>query len=107
MNNVRIAVLKDSGKRYIVQQIEMVFRPDGELNTDRTKVHCWGEVQRVKGLATKHAESKSFGYDQVTVTEVQKTSELLLQLFEQTVQDLRDRGIRFTQSRKGDVRVYL
>lgn len=75
---VRIAKVKATGQRYIVQQLD--FRSD--------QAHCWGEVlvaDSRKGL--RHEGSKSFGLNQVEISkDTLLTQALMDELFEQSVQ---------------------
>ena len=86
MEKTRIATVKATGKRYIVDQLD--FRAN--------KAHVWGEVTSVtaKGAAlqTRHDGRKAFLLDAVTIAEVDRTQELLRGLFDQGTQGLRDKG---------------
>lgn len=73
MKKIRIATVKASGDRYVVQQVD--FRTE--------KVHVWGEVTSCKNLSMKHAGSLHFFVHDVTITEVDRTQELVFQLFDQ------------------------
>jgi hypothetical protein len=70
---IRIATVKSTGRRYIVQQL--CFRTN--------RVHCAGEVVRVHNLQTTHSASHAFAMGDVVVSETTKTQDLVLELFEQ------------------------
>ena len=78
MSTVRVATVKATGKRYIVQQVD--FRAE--------KVHCWGEVvvtSERKG--TKHEGTKAFILSAVDIqNDVPFDDKLMRELFEQTKQ---------------------
>ncbi len=72
-NTKRIATVKATGDRYIVQQLDM-----------RTgKVHCWGELTAYRGLSTKHGPSITFDRADVDVAESMWTQVLVNVLFAQ------------------------
>lgn len=95
MEKTRIATVNqgpDAGKRYVVQCMHI-----GRGGNDPDKVHCWGEVVKVvqkgRALQTTHAaDSRTFLASAVTVTEVDRTPELLDALFRQQVEGLRAKG---------------
>lgn len=86
MEKTRIATVKATGKRYVVNQLD--FR--------ESKAHCWGEVVEVKqkgrALQTRHDGQKTFLLDAVDISEVDRTPELLRSLFQQHVDALREKG---------------
>ncbi len=101
MDKTRIATVKATGKRYIVNQLD--FRAN--------KAHVWGEVTAVvpKGrvLQTRHDGQKTFLLDAVDITEVPRTRELLEALFNQRLDGLRAQGhvISDHTTRRGNRRV--
>lgn len=76
MNTVRVATVKATGRKYIVQYIDF----------QTNKVHCWGEVfvtSERKG--TKHDGTKAFILSAVDVqNDVPFNDKLMGELFEQT-----------------------
>lgn len=92
---IRIATVKATGVRYIVQQLS-IPKP-GEVG----RVHCWGEVVAHRGGETRHSGNKTFLADAVTVTEVAKTHALVEGLFQQHIAGLRSKGNVVTSNRKG------
>jgi hypothetical protein len=95
MEKTRIATINqgsDAGKRYVVQRMHF-----GKGGNDPDKVYCWGEVVKVvqkgRALQTTHAsDSRTFLASAVTVTEVDRTPELLDALFRQHIDGLRAKG---------------
>ncbi|MGD9749435.1 MAG: hypothetical protein AB7W59_00405 [Acidimicrobiia bacterium] len=71
----RIATVKATGARYIVQSLD--FKSD--------LAFCWGEVVWVQGTRTKHEESKRFPLAEVEIATVERTPALCVELFEQAV----------------------
>jgi hypothetical protein len=71
----RIATVKATGARYLVQSLD--FRAN--------QAFCWGEVVWAQGSRTKHEESKRFALCDVEIAPVDKTPELCAELFEQAV----------------------
>jgi hypothetical protein len=68
---MRLAVVKATGKRYIVRKMEY------------TRVRCWGEVKRVTGFSSQHGDDKLFILDKVDILNVDRTEELLKELWMQ------------------------
>lgn len=95
--SIRIATHNATGSRYLVQQISMGKTPAED------RVHCWGEVASVKGLSSRHEESKSFLRSEVTVTEVEKTFPLLQALWHQNIRNLKAAGKSVSLNRTGSV----
>lgn len=93
MAKIRIATVKATGKKYIVQQ------------WFGGKVHCWGELVSYKGLSTKHGESKSFLEDFVTLETVDQNQSLVESLFAQAVQVKEEAGKTLVHH-KNSVTVY-
>lgn len=87
---IRIATVKATGERYVVQQID--FRSN--------KVHCWGELISFSGerggsaFRKTHAGSKAFLADAVTVTEVEQSEALVKELFAQAKRAQRTGALR-------------
>lgn len=76
---IRLATVKATGKRFIVQQIN--------FKTDR--VHCWGSVSWVGDRAsTRHQASKVFDLDDVSLASVTQTSSLVVELFKEYFEEL-------------------
>lgn len=96
---IRIATVTATNKKYIVQRME--FPSSGPA-----KVHCWGELVYMKGLRTKHEDSKCFLASAVTVADVEKTVALERELFDQAVAAKRDAGFRITTSKSGKTVTY-
>lgn len=94
MTTIRLATVKATGKRYVVQQMD--------LRRATPVVHCWGEVSsfRLPGT-TKHRGSKTFILEAVDVTEVERTAELLTALWHQGLEALRAEGHGVHLSRTG------
>lgn len=82
MAHCRIATVTKTGERFIVQQI----------NLAAGIVHCWGEVTRAEGLKSHHAASVRYMRSHVTIQEVEKTAELLQDLFMQRIRRLQREG---------------
>ena len=80
---IRVATVKATGKKFIVQQLEFSKNP---------KAHCWGNLLEYKGLSSKHEGSISFAMKDVEISEVPRTIQLLDAMFMQTVHERRDRG---------------
>lgn len=79
MNLVRIATVKSTGKRYIVQQLD--------FKTNRA--HCWGELMSydTKKSSRTFEGAKAFDLNEVTIAkDVPLTPKLLDELFEQSVE---------------------
>jgi len=85
-SKVRLAVVNETGRRYIVQQAD--FRA--------YEVMCWGEVVGYTGTATRHGPSKTFRLNKVHIVLADRTATLADDLLDQTKSLLRDRGIRPT-----------
>lgn len=96
----RIATVKATGKRYVVQSLELPKDP-----RHAKKAHCWGEVVSYKGGSAKHGESKHFLLDAVDITEVERTPALLRALWDQGIESLRAKGheVVVRTSRRGNV----
>ena len=77
---IRVATVKATGKRFVVQQLEFSKNP---------KAHCWGNLVEYKGLSSKHDPSISFDLKDVEISEVPRTIQLLDALFQQTAQERR------------------
>lgn len=100
MTLYRIATVKATGKRYIVQFID--FRAN--------KVVCWGELTSHRGLSSKHEGTKAFMLDFVEIApEAPKTEALMAQLFQQMLASKREEGhqIDVRHTRKGNTRYQL
>ena len=69
----RFATVKATGSRYLVINVDF----------GSGKVFCWGEVEAVRGLGTRHAAQRVFVMDAVTLATVPKTQELVDSLFQQ------------------------
>lgn len=93
--SIRLATHNATGSRYLVQQVSMGKTPAED------RVHCWGEVASVKGLASRHEESKTFLRSEVTVTEVEKTFPLLESLWRQNIRTRKAAGQNITLNRTG------
>jgi hypothetical protein len=78
MSNYRIATVKSSGHRYLIQRMSFEGSP---------KVHCWGEIHGYthSGSKTKHGESKTFLKSAVEISESPKTFDLIHDLFLQGI----------------------
>ena len=86
MSDVRIATVKATGERFIVQRLYIA------ADAKDSKCFTWGQLTSYKGLASKHAPSKTFLLSAVEIKEVRKTPALLAELMEQHVKDLETRG---------------
>lgn len=88
--------MKATGDRYIVQRMVI-----GKTDAD-SRVHVWGEVVSMRtgrghtdeerlatGASTKHAESKAFTRDAVTIEEVDMTGHVAQALFVQGARNLK------------------
>lgn len=99
---VRLATVKATGRRYVVQQLTVPT-----ILGQPTIVRCWGEVVGYKGTvakpgqdpaelgaSTSHSTSVAFTRDAVDITDVKMTGTLTHELFRQThvVRGLRDPG---------------
>jgi hypothetical protein len=83
---VRIATVKKTGARYIVQQCEF---KQGDLRAGI--VHCWGEVAEVRGTETQHhARARVFSVHDVELTLEHKTHALCVELLKQGARVLDD-----------------
>lgn len=95
----RIATVKATGDRYIVQRI-------GDIGTPRAKVFVWGEVVSMRtgrgdtdaqrlatGASTKHAQGKAFAMDAVDIAEVDVTGHVAEQLLVQGARNMKARSI--------------
>jgi hypothetical protein len=79
MNLVRIATIKATGKRYVVQQLD--------FKTNRA--HCWGELMSydTKKSSRTHEGAKAFDLNEVTIArDVPLTNKLLDELFAQSLE---------------------
>lgn len=104
----RIATVKATGDRYIVQRLSI-----GATDA-QTRVYVWGEVlsfktgrghTRVEQLATsastKHGPSKAFTRDAVDIAEVDVTGNVAEELLKQATRNVSNvRGIQSRQVRK-------
>lgn len=101
MTKQRIATVKATGDRYIVQRLDI-----GE----KIVVRCWGEVTSYKtglgrthaerkatGASTKHAASKAFVRDAVDIAEVEVTGFVAEELLAQAARNMPN--VRGTSSR--------
>ncbi len=94
---VRIATIKKTGKKYLVQFID--FRAN--------KVVCWGEVVTFSGTGTRHEGTKAYLLEAVEVgSEEPKTQAMVSCLFDQMMASKREEGhtIDVSVSRKGNIR---
>lgn len=91
----RIATVKATGKKYIVQFID--FRAN--------KVVCWGEVELRTGLRTKHGPNKAFLLEAVEIKEEPKTEALVQALVDQFLTGLTEEGhvVDVRVSRRGNI----
>lgn len=79
MNLYRIATVKATGKKYVIQQID--FRTD--------RVHTWGELMSydTKKCSRTFEGAKAFAINEVSIAkDVPLTTKLLDELFEQSVE---------------------
>jgi hypothetical protein len=74
MKDIRIAKVKATGARYVVQRLDFGKAP---------KALVWGEVVAMRGTQTKHAGSKQFALSEVEVVNATKTETLVAELFQQ------------------------
>lgn len=90
----RLATVKTTGKKYFVNFVD--FRAN--------KVHCWGEVERSKGLKTWHGPAKVFLLEAVDLSEVHKDGWLVQILVDQMIASLREDGhnVEETRTRRGN-----
>lgn len=79
---IRIATVNETKVRYIVQSIDF----------DTDLVYVWGEVYSFRNLKSRHFESKRFSLNEVTITRIARTVELLRELFEQSKRELKREG---------------
>lgn len=93
---VRIATVKATGQRFLVQQ----------LSLDTGRAHCWGHVTSFKGRSTKHTASKHFVLDTVEVTEAPMTEGLAAELFEQYIGALSTAGWVLSRTRGGNYKIH-
>lgn len=99
MPQIRIATVKATGRRYIVQQIDFSRTPT---------VHCWGEVTAVSSGRRQvqgHDDSLSFPREAVEVAAVKDTAELRNSLTRQGVDFLQAQGHFVSQTRCGNWRI--
>jgi hypothetical protein len=92
IRKVRIATVKQTGRKYLVQQIDFQAKPE-------PIVRCWGEVESAKatsngGGSSRHGESKAFVKSAVEITEVEKTWDLIDELWQQSQQAKRAKGYK-------------
>ncbi len=86
----RIATVKVTGKKYLVNYLD--FRTN--------KAICWGEVTKIEGLKTWHDKPEKFSLNEVELGPEQvKTSAFLSQLFQQTVDGLKEKGAKVVSDR--------
>lgn len=96
-NLYRIATVKATGKKYLVNYID--FRTN--------KVVCWGEVTKAKGLKTWHEPNKVFLLDAVEISPEQPKDQAFVDsLFYQCIDSKRSEGydIEVKQSARGNIR---
>ena len=80
---VRIATVKATGKKYIVQFID--FRAN--------KAVCWGEVVTFRGTGTRHEGTKAWLLEAVEIgAEEPKTQAIVSCLFDQMIASKREEG---------------
>lgn len=99
-NLYRVATIKATGKKYLVQFID--FRAN--------KVVCWGELVSHRNLASKHEGTKAFLLDSVDIApEAPRTLALMKELWEQSIASKREEGhiIDVRTSRRGNVKATL
>lgn len=92
MTTVRLARVKATGKRYVVQQISF-----GEAEST---VHCWGDVVSFKGLSAKHEAAVKFPLSEVEILKERRTAGLLRELVSQHIRSLRERGYEVVENRR-------
>lgn len=85
MSKVLLAVVKESGRAYIVQQRKL--SPSGEVT-----VYCWGAVTKFRGAVRTHGPSVSFSSSAVDLIEVAGDEELSIALFEDHLRALKAAG---------------
>lgn len=91
MTKTRIATVKATGDRYLVQRMSI------DTDPRLSRVYCWGEVMGMKtsaarteaealakGASTTHAASKTFLRDAVDVVEIEVTGAVARELMQQT-----------------------
>jgi hypothetical protein len=96
----RIATVKATGKKYIVNYID--FRAN--------KVVCWGEVTKRVGLKTWHGPNKVLLLDAVEIGPEQVKDEALMQeLVDQMIHGLREEGhqVDVRTSSRGNIRYQI
>jgi hypothetical protein len=94
MSTIRIATVTETGKRYVIKQLQFGSGTTGTA-------YCWGECVSHKGLNAKFESGQTFRLDQVTVKEVERTTGLLSELVAQRIGGLRAAGHTVTMSRTG------
>jgi hypothetical protein len=101
MSKQRIATVKATGDRYIVQRMSI------GSDESSTRVFVWGEVTSYKtgrgysdeerlatGASTKHADSKVFVRSAVDIEEVEVTGHFAQKLMAQAMRNLKNvRGV--------------
>jgi len=81
----RLATVKATGDKYFVLYIDFGAEPI---------VHCWGEVSRYENLKTYHQpEPRRFKLSEVDITEQFKTLDLVQDMFEQNLRQLKNKGL--------------
>lgn len=98
---IRVATVKATGRKYIVQSLDMPRSRAGDIIDEQIKVYCWGEVIRYRGLESKHQGIKCFLRSGVDIAEVPKTEWLLKELFIQMLDERRERGTVIVASKSG------
>ena len=97
---IRVATVKASGKKYIVQFID--FRAN--------KVVCWGEVATFRGLGTRHEGTKAFLLEFVEIApEAPKTDALVTELMNQMFASKRAEGhdLEVHRTNRGNIRYQI
>ncbi len=97
MTLFRIATVKATGKKYLVNYID--FRAN--------KVVCWGEVTRTKGLRTWHGPNKAYLLDAVEISKEQPKDQAFVDsLFFQCIDGKREEGydIDVRRTPRGNIR---
>lgn len=95
---IKLVTHKLTGKKYIYRT-KATDAINGEL------FYCWGEVCIVKGLSTMHEKDKIFAAKNCDITEVPKTQELVIELFEQMVESKREQGFAVRRTRRGNAKI--
>jgi hypothetical protein len=96
----RIATVKATGKKYLVQYID--FRAN--------KVVCWGEVTKRVGLRTWHGPNKVWMLEAVEVgPERQKDAAFVSELVDQMLDGLKEEGhdVEVRTSRRGNIKYMI